>query len=95
MHTCTDADIKAKQQKDEDKSMWAQREHPLVRNKTDRDAALACGVALESANHELLDATKYADKIDSAPVKGAIADALLAVLRARELLAMAIRRLPE
>lgn len=70
-------------------------EHPLVRNRSVRDAALACGHALESAACELGDAIVYAEKVPSPTTEDAVREALLCVKRAREFLAITFRRLPQ
>lgn len=69
--------------------------HPLVRNKQLRDAALACAHALEGSQLELTNALAYADKAGTATACEAIDEALLCVLRAREMLRITLRRIPE
>lgn len=67
----------------------------LVCNRTMRDVALAFAHALESAQLELVDAVAYGCKVPSPAAEEATREALLAVKRARELLQITIKRIPE
>lgn len=95
VHLCDKELRDAWKTRDSERTIATATSHPLVKNRDMRDATLACGHALESAQHELQDAITYSAKVPSIPTREAIAEALLTVRRAREMLNITLRRIPE
>lgn len=92
IHACLKSDIDAKNARD--RGDWATHEFRPVDSLSDRDAALSCRHALESACMELRDSRAYADNVSSQTTRDAIDDAITTVLRAQEMLRITIKRLP-
>lgn len=92
IHACAKSDIDAKYARDRED--WKTADFPPARYRGSRDAALACSHALESAQNELTDGQAYATKVDSQLTRDAIDEALIIVMRARDMLRIIIKRIP-
>lgn len=92
IHACDKADVDTKNARD--RQDWKTQEYHPARQQSTRDAALACNHALESAQHELSDSRAYSNQVDSQVTRDAIDEAIIVVMRAREMLRVVIKRLP-